>query len=330
MNSYTTFRNLKSLFATLLALCLMFGTDLAVADSGRKSRPQDMLRQLDRKQMSLYKAYSRIFCQRFFVFDKDKYLTLPNYRENTLNSSAKTIEGVTEQLTKVIDVRGQGGLVIKEKKELPPRDEVMAVARALPDMNVGHYGYLTQVTVKEILGPMEMVVTEAVFVEREGGLGIDRKYKRALYTKQEKYEDETYRLIGFSTTDIAEGSVYNGPDKRGLQVAVASTDTKTENHCVLVNVDRLRVCRTYEFIIMLDYIDMTPAAFIDLVRENRKEHGIEKGDTVSLMDIYPRFYKRYVPDTKGEGKEQKEAEKWKYNPETHLSIDVPEFPDIPL
>ena len=319
-------RIFKPYFLILITICLLISSLQAMADSANKTRPQDMLRELDRKHMQVYKAYSRVFCQRFFVYDKDKFLILPNYRENTLNSSAKTIDGVTEELTKIITIRGGGGVVIKEKEELPPRDEVMAVARALPDMDVGHYGYLIQVKVKEVLGPMEMIVTEPVFVEREGGLGTERKNKRALHSKQEKYEEGTYRLIGFSTKELLEDSIYSGPDDRGLQIAVASTEPDTENHSVLVNVDRIRVCRTYEFVVMLDHIDMTPKTFIELVRENRKEYGNEKGDVVTLMDIYPRFYKRYRAE-EADGQQQ---EKWKYNASDHESVNVPKFPDIPL
>ena len=51
------------------------------------------------------------------------------------------------------------GAVTKEIKHEPPAAEVIVTSRVIPAIDVGHYGFINSVVIKDIIGPKEMIVT---------------------------------------------------------------------------------------------------------------------------------------------------------------------------
>lgn len=252
---------------------------------------QDPLAELDRDQRRVFQAYTRLFCTQFFRFGEDRFVLLPNHASRRENSTGRTADEVKDMLTvtRTIGV----GLHKHDKKFYPPEAEVVARSMLLPYFDVGHYGHLNSVRVKEIVGPDEMIVTAVELIPREH-LGKDKNEGRKyLYDLQRENRDMTFRLLGFRTKGLEVGESYSGPRQKGLHVAIMSTDQTHD--FVMVNYDKLERIRTSEFHEALSYVKISPLAFLDMVRDNR-EQDYTTGDIKSLISIYRRYYDRYRPE----------------------------------
>lgn len=277
----------------LLAFALLLAVLAPAVEAQRRNDP---LANLDRDQRRVFQAYTRLFCAQFFRYERDRYVILPNHYVKRENSTGRSYDQVKEMMTEVR--RERRGLTTVEVKVYPPEAEVIAAAKVLPAMDVGHYGYLSQVQIKEIVGPEEMIVTNIELIPEEV-VGTEKNAARLrLAELQQSLQYQTYRVLGFRTKGLAEGQVYKGPGDKGLHVAVMSTGR--EHAFVLVNYDKLDRVRTHEFPDVLDYVKLSPLAFIDMVRDNR-ERLQSKGDQASLISIYRRFYSRYRPARVSEG-----------------------------
>jgi len=274
------------LFFTLTAAALLL-------PSSADARRADPLAGLDSNQRRVFQNYTRLFCQQFFRYGDDRFVLLPNYYTKRENSTGLTYEQVQEMMTVV--VKEKRGAMVFEKRILPPPGEVIARAKMIPAMEVGHYGFINSVRISQILGEEEMVVTELMLIPRSE-LGYDRteenKYRWELVDRQEQIVGKSYRLLGFSTRGLEAGVTYFGPQKKGMQVAVLSTDREYE--FVLINYEKVERLKTTDFPEVLEYIQLSPLEFIDMVRQNR-EADVTAGDRNSLKTIYRRFYNRYRP-----------------------------------
>lgn len=265
-----------------------------VATPAEALKREDPLAGLTSSQRRVFQNYTRLYCKQFFRFDDDRYVLLPNYERARENSTGKTEGEVEADLTVVKRERRRTslGYQMVEVKYPPPSAEVIISARVIPAIDVGHYGFVNSVRIKEIVGPTEMIVSRIELIP-PGQVGTSNNELRiAAMERQKTYEYTTYRLLGFSTKDLEAGKTYYGPRKKGLQIAVMSTDP--QHKFVLVNYDRLERVRTSEFANVLAYVQIEPLAFIDMVRENREKLST-KGDQASLISIYRRFYNRYRP-----------------------------------
>lgn len=271
----------------LVAVVLLAGWLASPAEALRR---EDPLAGLTSSQRRVFQNYTRLYCQQFFRFDDDRFVLLPNYQRSRENSTGRTYDQAFEEMTEieVIKIRS----ATKEIKHPPPAAEVIIAARVIPAIDVGHYGFVNSVVVKEVLGPTEMVVTKLELIP-SGEVGKkNNALRKAAANRQKAYAGKTYRLLGFNTKDLKAGDKYYGPRKKGLQVAVMSTDPK--HNFVLVDYDRLQRVRTSDFHEALAYVQIEPLAFIDMVRDNR-EKLMNEGDKASLISIYRRFYNRYRP-----------------------------------
>ncbi|MFK7789511.1 MAG: hypothetical protein AB8C95_08500, partial [Phycisphaeraceae bacterium] len=273
--------------AALSAVLLLSGW---IAGPAEAQRREDPLASLTSSQRRIFQNYTRMYCQQFFRFEDDRFVLLPNYERSRENSTGKTYDQAFEEMTEIEII--QLKLTTKEIKHPPPVAEVIVAARVIPSIDVGHYGFVNSVVVKEVVGPNEMIVT-AIELIPSGEVGKTKNaWRKNAKQRQLEYKKSTYRLLGFSTKDIKPGDKYYGPRKKGLQIAVMSTDPQHE--FVLVNYDRLERVRTRDFPEALAYVQITPIAFLDMVRENRETLSTE-GDKASLIYIYRRYYNRYRP-----------------------------------
>lgn len=253
-------------------------------------RREDPLAGLTSSQRRVFQNYTRLYCQQFFRFDDDRFVLLPNYQRSRENSTGRTYDQAMEEMTEIEIVKIRSSK--KEIKHPPPAAEVIISARVIPAIDVGHYGFVNSVIIKDIVGPKEMIVTTLELIPPSEVGREKNTLRKAAAKRQKEYARKTYRLLGFNTKDLKAGDKYYGPRKKGLQIAVMSTDPK--HNFVLVDYDRLERVRTNEFPEALAYVQIEPLAFIDMVRDNREKLTTE-GDKASLISIYRRFYNRYRP-----------------------------------
>ena len=270
----------------LLAVALLLASLAPLAQAQRV----DPLAQLDRDQRRVFKNYTRLFCAQFFSYGEGRYVILPDHYAKRENSTGKSASQIREELT--IIKKEKRGLTVVDVKYPPPDAEVIAAAKLLPLMEVGHYGYINKVKVREIVGPEEMIVSSIELIP-ENLVGTTRNaHRERLVSLQRTYQHQTYRLLGFRTKNLREGQEYMGPTNKGMQIAVMSTDPT--HSFVLVNYKDLDRVRTSDFHKVLAYVKMSPLAFLDMVRDNR-ERLQSSGDKKSLISVYQRFYNRYRP-----------------------------------
>lgn len=283
--------SLRPSFATrslpALAVLVLFCTLAPLAPAQQSKDPYEGL---DRDQRRVYQAYTRLFCAQFFRFGEKRFVVLPNHDRKRENSSGRTYDQAFEEMTITNTVRRNGA--IREVKDYPEVGEVVADAKIIPAIDVGHFGYIHSATITDIIGPDEMIIESIILITMQDVGKTNNTLRKKLFERQKQYDKRTYRLLGFDTKGLEAGQTFAGPDDKGVHLAVMSTD-RTHNF-VLVNFDKLKRVRTTEFTEVLRYVDLEPLGFIDMVRDNR-ERLSTKGDQASLISIYRRFYNRYTP-----------------------------------
>ena len=300
----------------LTAVVLLAGWVVAPSEAAQRKDPLEGLTSAQRR---IFQNYTRLYCQQFFKFE-DRFVLLPNYERSRENSTGRSYDQAFEEMTEKKTIYPAGNTIPKEIQIKPETAEVIVAAKMIPAIDVGHYGFVNSVTVKDIIGPNEMIVTSIELIPQSevskfeeldkqaqesalfGVEQIDEEqlqeankkyvYRRAAAERQKAYLYSSYRLLGYNTKDLNPGDKYFGPQKKGMQVAVMSTDPQHE--FVLVNYDLLQRVSTREFPDALTYVEIEPLMFLDMVRENREKYTTE-GDKASLISIYRRYYNRYRP-----------------------------------
>lgn len=276
---------------SLIAIAVVFLL-LSLTAPHALAQRSDPLAGLDSKQRRVFQNYTRLYCAQFFKYGQDRYVLLPNHYRKRENSNGRSYDQAEEEMTETRKVPGPYGAV--DKKFPPPKGEVIAAAMIIPSIDVGHYGHINSVRITQIVGPEEMIVSSLVLIPKSQVNFRDDQYKirKSIYEKQRQYASNRYRLLGFRTDGLRVGDNYTGPQRKGLHVAVMSTDP--QHDFVMVNYDKLQRVRTSEFAKALGYVSLTPLDFIDMVRQNKEQLGA-KGDEASMLSIYRRYYNRYRP-----------------------------------
>jgi hypothetical protein len=241
--------------------------------------------ELDREGQRVFRNYTRVFCLQFFEYE-DRFILLPNYYRAREASTGKTYDQAVEELTETRTERA-GGNIVRHIEVLPPRGEAIAVSLVLPAIDVGHYGFIDAVTVVRVISENEMIVKDLRLIDPAAVGSENNTHRRALAERQKGYVDTTYRLHGFRTVGLTPGTLYRGPEDAGLHIAVAGADQ--HHNYVLINYERMRRIRTSQFADALAYVGITPAAFNEMVRGNREQHGAQ-GDKATLIGLYKRYY----------------------------------------
>ena len=277
--------------------------------AAQAQRERDPLAELSPQNQRLYRTYTGIFCRPFFRYGDDLFVLLPRHEKGHDNSSGRSADQARKDMTTVRTVRRSG--FERKEREAPPEGEVVATAKIIPKLDVGHYGYVHAFTINEVLGPNEMIVGGLTLIP-DDAIGRDNNEQRKeLSNRQRRFKDKTYRVLGISTLRLKEGQVYTGTRGKGVKLAVMSTDK--DHAFVLVSYDKLRRIRTHEFADLLAYVGLTPASFIDLVRDNREsKKTIAKGDQASWVALHKLMYDRYAiraARAEAEAEAQAEAER---------------------
>ena len=251
----------------------------------------DGLREMSRADQRIFHNYSRVFCRQFFTYEDD-FVILPNYVRDREASTGKTYDQAEEELTETRIERVSAGMT-REVKVLPERTEVIAASMILPNIDVGHYGFIDQVRVAEIVSENEMIISHVRLIDPQivGAENNARNlHRRALRDAQRGFANKAYRLHGFSTEGLVVGQTYRGPQERGIHVAIVGSDRR--HNFVMVNFDRLQRTRVAQFADVVEYADISPSDFNTLMRTNREEHGA-RGDRETLIHLYRLYYTRF-------------------------------------
>lgn len=275
----------------LLAVVMTAAIALLVAPHASAQRA-DPLADLEREEKGQFMRYRSVFTRQFFRYGERRFVILPNIVRKRENSNGRTYDQAYEEMTKTERVRING--FWREKDYPPPHGEVVASALVIPAIDVGHYGFVNSVVVDKILGPEEMIVRDINLIPMDQVGTTENELRLQLVERQQNYRGQKHRLLGFSTEGLRQGQEYTGPEKKGVQVAVMSTDYDPANEFVLVNFEKLDRVKTSEFHEVLEYVKLTPLQFNQVVRDNR-ERLKGAGDKATLISLYRRLYNRYRP-----------------------------------
>lgn len=231
-------RSLFIIVVIALGCCLPGQTSVAQEFTELDGTPIDS--RLRRAWSGNWREFAR-YCAPF----EDGYIAVPNFDRRTPSSRGLTEREAIEDLTQTYSE--STGIIRQTRTWTPPREEAQAYANAIPDMDLGTYGYVHSVEVVEILGPEQMLVKNIWLIdsdalEREynremarGRDSDDRDYRKKvqasfaqrLDANERQDEDEyeqTCRLVGYATRGLRPGVRYTGPDEEGFQIAVAKWD----------------------------------------------------------------------------------------------------------
>lgn len=173
------------------------------------------------------------------------FMVLPNYDRRLDSSRNITTSQAMEKLKVQKEVR-QGNLV-RVRSAYPDRADAEAYSKALPKMQVGHYGWVASAEVVKIIDRKQMIVKDIWLIDRpkvraayerdrvqsarENGGEENKELLRFNYAtridmmEQQEDRDEgferQFRLIGYDTRGLRVGDRWKGLNDEGFQVAVA-------------------------------------------------------------------------------------------------------------
>ncbi len=253
----------------------------------------------------------RFFADNFIPFEDD-FIGLPTWDAQYPSSTNLTLALARDKLREEYTVRR--GMLSTRMYRYAPNEEAEAYATTLPSLEVGAYGRVDSVEVVSVLGPQEMLVTNVWLLDEQAldreqeafeakakrkGVRLSKDDLRMEFQVREalaEVQDDPaflgeFRLVGFSTRGLTEGKRYEGPRRRGLEVAVAKVEPVGEGRKTrLVLLPYRRFDRTAlderEFRIMLQRRGMTPEEFIQQLRAAR-ELDADTADRTLMTKLLP-------------------------------------------
>jgi hypothetical protein len=241
---------------------------------------------------------------------RDRFYTCSTFETIYPSSKGVTTTGLRQKTAK--DVTERFGSNAKVKKVLVrPTEEIEIVAKALPEVALGHYGTVHSAQILEILGPDEMIVNEIWLLSptqlQEDKEKEQEKLVKAGLEKQDikevlewmfeardsyavKQRDRSFRnpllLRGFSTVGLAKGDRWSGKDKTAPQVAVVGVESiippssRTRRPvqigvAVPAELFVKGIADEKEFLALLESRGFTKESFIALVQEEKKLAGTD-------------------------------------------------------
>lgn len=217
----------------LLAILVLVAAGLVLADEPTPAA--DKADKMDAATQRLWQRHWRAYAKYFIVLDDD-YACCPHLNPKYPSSRGVTVEEVLAENSRTYVVRSSN--LVREKEVTIPRAEAQAVARPLPDIAVGQYGYLHSVQIKEITGPDRMTVERPWLIDeealekemREARQDLERKADRdqrdeidreieRRFTQRQKLVDRqqdkgfqrSLLLRGFDTRNLVNGTRWRGP-----------------------------------------------------------------------------------------------------------------------
>lgn len=280
----------------ILAMCLVS----LVCGSVQAQADMEGVSKLDPRGQAMWNRHWPIAARCYIIFDED-YRCIRGYNERYPSSRSMT---VTDLLRKdkgyVMRLRTWRGTTVEQRVNLS-RAEAEAQAMALPEMAVGHYGYIHSVEVERILSPDAMIVRNVWLVDaqalyrsrdedrdklsREYDHGVASQLADEIYQHRVRLANlqdqpvfkREFVLQGFPTERLASGMRWSGPRDGGLQIALLSVRDIEDNWSpnqgrrrmlVATPVGRLRTGLNQEqFLDLLKKRGMTPKDLVDVVEE---------------------------------------------------------------
>ena len=249
----------------------------------------------------------RVIGKRYTQLDKDYYANAlwdPKYP----SSRGQTLDDVLEETSYRVTISGIGSTTgnkmapIQVRRQIP-KIEAEALARALPRVGNGEYGYIHSAIIKSILSPDEMWVEQAWLIDEaeldrektqltkelraksEDGIADATELTKTFERREElaKLQAETgfrkgFILKGIPTHSLATKSRYLGERRQnpGMQVVFVGSkapDPRKPNERVLLAIagDKFKQGLSKEqFAELLTQAGMTPDQFLALIAEQRR------------------------------------------------------------
>jgi hypothetical protein len=273
---------------TLLCVGVLSGQAVAIEAQG-----------LDRQTRQLWERHWRVYAQRCAQFEGG-FMCSPSYDKRYPSSTGMSVRQASAELSQKIKVGG-GGVVVTKTVKMPIA-EAEAMAKPIPKISVGQYGYLASVEVVEILGPKSMMVKslylyDPVVLRRDykadrakAGKADDRDAAETelehIYTHRhalaERHKDNKHRKIvlrldGFSTSGLADGDRWAGPKGEGFSLLIVKPETygstrRSKQRLVAISLKGIRWgLDESAFIELIDSRGLDPQRFVDLVMERMAE-----------------------------------------------------------
>ena len=287
----------------LLLLCgLCIAAVNARGEDNIDPRIPDEIAALDRDTQAAWRSFSTRFSGHGGAWGGVYYI-LYDYDRRYESSAKLAAAQIERDLTHLV----QQGLKTLEIK--PPKAEVDAACELLPGLDVGSYGRVHQVTVREVLGPEAIVASNLELVDRQA---VDEAYRdlrrRAGSANRaavdwmfsvrkavaERQNDTAYRnrfrLAGYAMDGVREDEAWAGPSGEPLRLAVVGVEPADEAAAdpprpLLAPLGAFRFgLEQRQFIDLLAQRGVSPAEFVERVREARREHGRD-GDLLVAREL---------------------------------------------
>jgi len=250
---------------------------------------------LDSRTRLLWQRHWRVYAQRCARFEGD-FLCCPLYDRRYPSSAGTTVRQAGEKLS--VRTKASGAGIVVPKTVRMPDAEAEAMARPIPKMAAGQYGYLASVRVDEVLGPTSMQVKDLYLIDpvkvrkdyradrakarrardtdaAEAELEYVYRYRNKLIERQKdkRYRTMVMRLEGFSTDGLTAGERWAGPGGKGLQVLIVGPELygskrRTRQRLVAVSLKTIRLgLDESAFIQLLKARGLNPRRFVERVME---------------------------------------------------------------
>ena len=257
---------------------------------------------LDRDTQAAWRRFSTRFSGHGAAFGGVYYI-LYDYDRRYGSSAHLAPAQVTSDLTWKV----QSGLATHEVR--PPSGEVDAACTLLPSLDIGSYGKVERVTVREVLGPRAMVGSNLEVVDRQA---VDEAYRDLQRRAGPEYRDavdrmfalrkaaverqndaayrDRFRLVGYETDRVRVNEAWSGPADGALNVAVVGVEPadgaagETPRR-VLAPAESFRFgLDERQFIDLLAQRGLSPSDFVEQVRNARRDRGRD-GDVQVARDL---------------------------------------------
>ena len=191
-----------------------------------------------RSYESNWRKYARFACK-----VGDGYGYFPNYDrrfDSSLNMNATDYMRET-----AVTVEQRTGNLVRKRQVTVPREDAEAWVTALPDTNIGSYGWIKSAEIVRVLDRNRMLVKKLWLVDqeklhkqyeqdkknmirRDGEANLQQlnfdyanriKLKRMQEMRTHGFED-TFLLIGYDARGLRPGDRWQGPDNKGFKVGV--------------------------------------------------------------------------------------------------------------
>lgn len=180
------------------------------------------------------------------------YVFIPHYDRRLDSSRGLSVTEAMEAMKVQREVKT--GNLTRKQTVYPDRADAEAYVKALPNLDIGSYGWVDSAEVVEVLGRDEMIVKALWLVdrnelraaytrdqermERETGeinrdvLNFDYRQRIRLMEQQEDDDNgfgATFRLVGYDTRGLRVGDRWEGLEDAGFQVGVVRWEKVEED-----------------------------------------------------------------------------------------------------